>query len=111
MGLHRGGNPIVLLSLSLSLHPMWGVTPCCHMGVTVVAFITPHPTPAPPTPACIQSKRLHHVLYLDGEEEWLDLSNEKVEWLRATRGGALSTGHFLSSEWLDCRTMCAIALR
>jgi hypothetical protein len=38
------------------------------------------------------------VLYLDGEEEWLDLSNEMVVWNKATRGGALSAGHFLSSE-------------
>jgi hypothetical protein len=53
-------------------------------------------------PVCLavscQSKRLHHVLYLDGEEEWLDLSNEVVVWARATRGGAVSAGHFLSSE-------------
>lgn len=41
---------------------------------------------------------MHHVLYLDGEEEWLDLSNEMVVWNKATRGGALSAGHFLSSE-------------
>jgi hypothetical protein len=53
----------------------------------------PHPS--------LQSKRLHHVLYLDGEEEWLDLSNEMVVWARAMRGSALSAGHFLSSEFCN----------
>lgn len=47
----------------------------------------------------LQNKRLHLVLYLDGEEEWLDLSNEMVVYLRATKGGGLSTGHFLSSKY------------
>jgi hypothetical protein len=37
-------------------------------------------------------KRQHHLLYLDGEEEWADLSRENVVWLRATRHGALSAG-------------------
>jgi hypothetical protein len=65
--------------------------------------IFPHPPTTPPWPTLshpsLQSKRLHHVLYLDGEEEWLDLSNEMVVWARAMRGSALSAGHFLSSEF------------
>jgi hypothetical protein len=32
------------------------------------------------------------LLYLDGDEEWADLSRENLVWLRATRHGALSAG-------------------
>jgi hypothetical protein len=39
-----------------------------------------------------EGRRQHHLLYLDGEEEWADLSRENVVWLRATRHGALSAG-------------------
>lgn len=40
----------------------------------------------------LQARRKHHVLYLDGEEEWLDLSKENVVWIKATRHGAISAG-------------------
>ncbi|WIA36524.1 hypothetical protein OEZ86_007818 [Tetradesmus obliquus] len=39
-----------------------------------------------------EARRQHHLLFLDGEEEWADLSREHVVWLRATRPGALSAG-------------------
>lgn len=37
-------------------------------------------------------RRQHHLLYLDGEEEWADLARENVVWLKATRHGAISAG-------------------
>jgi hypothetical protein len=40
------------------------------------------------------------VLYLDGEEEWLELGSETVVFLRAARSTAITAGHFLTSEWL-----------
>ncbi|KAF8065602.1 hypothetical protein HT031_003203 [Scenedesmus sp. PABB004] len=39
-----------------------------------------------------EHRRRHHVLYLDGEEEWADLTLERVAWLRASRHGAVSAG-------------------
>jgi hypothetical protein len=39
------------------------------------------------------ARRLHHVLYLDGEHEWLDLTREAAVWVRAPLpGGAVSAG-------------------
>lgn len=37
-------------------------------------------------------KHRHHVLYLDGEEEWVALNQEMVVWLKASRHGAVSAG-------------------
>jgi hypothetical protein len=45
-----------------------------------------------------EGRRQHHLLYLDGEEEWADLSRENVVWLRATRHGALSAG-IVTGAW------------
>ena len=59
-----------------------------------------HTTHTTPTNARTQSKRRHHVLYLDGEEEWLELGSELVVFLRAARSTAITAGHFLTSEWL-----------
>ncbi|WIA16327.1 hypothetical protein OEZ85_013026 [Tetradesmus obliquus] len=45
-----------------------------------------------------EARRQHHLLFLDGEEEWADLSREHVVWLRATRPGALSAGIVTGDE-------------
>jgi hypothetical protein len=45
-----------------------------------------------------EGRRQHHLLYLDGEEEWADLGRENVVWLRATRHGALSAG-IVTGAW------------
>lgn len=42
-----------------------------------------------------QSKK-HHMLYLDGEEEWVDLSREAVVWHRQSNHKAISVGPHLS---------------
>jgi hypothetical protein len=39
-----------------------------------------------------ESRHRHHLLYLDGEDEWTDLARETVRWLKATRHGAISAG-------------------
>jgi hypothetical protein len=46
-----------------------------------------------------EARRQHHLLYLDGEEEWADLARENVVWLRATRHGALSAGIVTGGAW------------
>lgn len=41
-----------------------------------------------------ERKKKHHVLYLDGEEEWVDLGQEALVWIKASRHGAISAGHY-----------------
>ena len=45
-----------------------------------------------------EAKKKHHLLYLDGEEEWVDLSKELLVWVKASRHGAISAGQ-LRSKW------------
>eukprot|EP00775_Hariotina_reticulata_P003944 gene3944-4198_t len=45
-----------------------------------------------------EGRHRHHLLYLDGEEEWTDLARENVRWLKATRHGAISAGRVAGDE-------------
>jgi hypothetical protein len=39
------------------------------------------------------ARRLHHLLYLDGEHEWVEIAKEAVRWEREpVEGGAVSAG-------------------
>lgn len=55
----------------------------------------------------LQARRKHHVLYLDGEEEWLDLSRENLVWVKATRHGAISAGVVTGGNIRQLLCVCA----
>lgn len=54
------------------------------------------------------------VVYEDGDEEWLDLAGEKVEWLEQ---GAKAAGAWRERRWLHgtglwhCSTLLSSAVR
>jgi hypothetical protein len=56
-----------------------------------------------------ERKKKHHVLYLDGEEEWVDLGQEALLWVKASRHGAISAGHYKGALNLIQLPACTLA--
>lgn len=74
------------------------MSPVADAGRTARPAPSRPPRPPPQVLSYDPLRRLHHLLYLDGENEWLDLGKEAAVWTRAPVPGAAIAAGALGAE-------------